>query len=231
MDSISSRYRRVGAWLWMATLIQIVGQAVVAAAWPEPYSITRNAISDLGVVTCGPFDENGAQVRWVCSPWHGVFNASMVVTGVFLAVGAVLMAGAFPRRRTGRAAMIMIVVAGVLVALVGVAPWDVYPAEHDFLATGQALVQWLAMILLAVACRPRGGRPRDGRHWLGLRIATVITLLVSVIGSVIFVAGLDGVVVPGVPWGIAERLGFDTLTVWGIVVGSVVLHDLRRHPV
>lgn len=216
---------RVGAWLWVATLVQIVGQAVAAFAWPQPYAITRNAISDLGVVACRPFDEDGAQVRWVCSPWHGVFNVSMVVTGVLLAVGAMLMVGAFPRRRTGRAAMMMMVVAGVLVALVGFAPWDVHPAEHDLLASGQALAQWLGMILLAIACRPR-----DGRHWRGLRIATVIMLVVSVVGSVIFVAGLDGVAVPGVPWGIAERLGFDTLTGWSILVGIVVLRDLRRRP-
>ncbi len=48
---------------------------------------------------------------------------------------------------------------GVLVAIAGLAPWDTHPDLHDAAATGQALTQWLAMVLL-VWPRDRHGSDR-----------------------------------------------------------------------
>jgi hypothetical membrane protein len=223
VSASAGRRVRIGALLWVATLVHVVGQVVAAAAWPDGYSLTRNAISDLGVTTCGTFSEDGAQPRAVCSPWHGVFNAATVLSGVLLAAGAVLLRDVFPRRRTGAAGMVAMVVCGLLVAGVGLAPWDVAPDAHDALALGQTLAQWVALVLVAVAAVPAAGRP-----WRTIRVACVLTLLVSVAGLAVFVAGAAGVTVPGVPWGMAERLAFDTLTAWGALLGLLLLTGGRR---
>ncbi|WP_374927988.1 DUF998 domain-containing protein [Kytococcus sedentarius] len=206
---------RWGAWLWVASSVLVLGQLVAAAAWPDGYSLARNAISDLGVTACGEFSEGGAQARPVCSPWHAVFNGSMVLTGVLTALGAAGLWGHWPGA-TGRLAMVLMGVAGMCMVAVGLAPWDVRPELHDIAALGTALAQWGAMLLLLVTTR----------GWV--RVFTAAALIVSVVGFVAFLAALDGAEVAALPFGVAERLGFDTLTLWTVVMGGVVLGSVRR---
>ena len=47
----------------MASAVIFPLQLLVALRWPQGYSVTHNAISDLGVVGCGQFSEQGQQVR------------------------------------------------------------------------------------------------------------------------------------------------------------------------
>ena len=201
---------RIGAALWVASAVLLPIQLVVAVQWPQGYSVTANAISDLGVTVCRLFTEGG-QPREVCSPGFAVFNIGMVVSGVLTALGAVLLHGRWSNR-SGRAGTILMAVVGVCVVVVGFAPWDLQPGLHDSAAAVQALAQWVAMILLAVSA---------GRGlFRGLTIATVI---ISVIGFAAFLLALDGAAIPGLSFGIAERLSFDTLTVWTVAVGVAVL--------
>ncbi|GAA3846017.1 hypothetical protein KACC15558_33110 [Brevibacterium ammoniilyticum] len=201
---------RIGAVLWVASAVLLPIQVIVALQWPQGYSVTANAISDLGVTVCGPFTEGG-QPREVCSPWNPVFNIGMVLSGALTALGAVLLHGRW-NSRSGRAGTILMAVVGLCVVIVGFAPWDLQPALHDSAALVQALAQWMAMILLAVAA---------GRGlFRGLTIASVI---VSVLGFAAFLLALDGTAIPGLSFGIAERLSFDTLTVWTAAVGIAVL--------
>ena len=50
---------RIGAVAWVATMLLCPVQLAVALRWPRGYSITGNAISDLGVTTCGEFFRAG----------------------------------------------------------------------------------------------------------------------------------------------------------------------------
>lgn len=198
---------RAGAAAWIASGVLIPVQLVVASQWPDGYSATSNAISDLGVTGCGQFSEHGQQVRDVCSPWHSIFNAGMVVSGALIAVGAVLLHGRW-EGRSGRGGTILMAAGGLLVAVVGFAPWDTQPDLHDSVALGGAVAQWGAMGLLAAAAGP--GRFR----WL-----TTVAAAVSVVGFVAFLTALEGAEVPGLGFGLAERLSFDTLTLWTVLVG------------
>ena len=66
----------------------------------EPYSRRTGCISDLGAVGCGIFDG-----RDVCSPLHLLMNASFVVQGLGMLVGALLLElGAAVRRCPARCA-------------------------------------------------------------------------------------------------------------------------------
>ncbi len=205
---------RIGAALWVASALLLPVQLIVALQWPDGYSVTRNAISDLGVTVCGPFTEGG-QVREVCSPWHVGFNAGMVVSGVLTALGAALLHGCWSSR-TGRVATLLMAVVGVCVVVVGFAPWDRQPALHDGAAAAQAFLQWAAMVLLAVAAG------RSAFRWL-----TIAAVAVSILGFAAFLLALDGAALPGLSFGIAERLSFDTLTVWTAAVGVAVLLGSR----
>ncbi len=210
---MARRYCGAAAWVLSAVLLPV--QWVVASRWPEGYSVVANAISDLGVTECGVFDEDGRQARRVCSPWHGLFSVAMVVSGTLVALGAVLLHGRWPGR-TGRAGTTLLMVAGALVVVVGLAPWDVRPELHDLAAVGQAVAQWLGMGLLAAAA--------GAGHF---RRITVATIAFSVLGFAAFVAGLEGADVPLVGFGGAERISFDTLTLWTAGAGAYVLARRR----
>lgn len=202
---------RVGCVAWILTGLLLPLQVLVAIAWPRGYSLTKNAISDLGVTSCGPYVDGSALVREICSPWHTAFNMGLVVTGILMIVGALLLHGRWDGV-AGRVGTVLMSVAGACVVVVGLTPWNLNPDLHDVAAITQALAQWLAMLLLA---RAAGS---------GLfRQLTVATVTVSVLGFFVFLSALEGVNIPFVGIGVAERLAFDTLTLWVAITGSAVL--------
>lgn len=205
-----NRYR-AGAVAWMASAVIFPVQLLVALRWPQGYSVARNAISDLGVVGCGQFSEQGQQVRDVCSPWHPLFNAGMAASGVLIMIGAILMYGWWDSR-SGRAGMILMALTGLLVSIVGLAPWDIYPGAHDSAAFGQAVAQWLAMGILAAAAGP--GRFRQ---------LTIVASVVSIVGFAAFLAALEGAEVPWLGLGGTERISFDTLSLWTALAGVALM--------
>lgn len=74
-DTATTR-QYIGAWAVLSVVQYFVAEAAVIEAWagPEPYDRRTGLISDLGAVNCGVFDG-----RHVCSPLHGLMNASFVV--------------------------------------------------------------------------------------------------------------------------------------------------------
>ncbi|RBP64774.1 putative membrane protein [Brevibacterium sanguinis] len=212
----SSSRERIGATLLVLSAILIPVQIVVAAAWPSGYSLTDHAISDLGVTTCGEFSEQGHRLRTVCSPLHPLFNAGMVLSGALILAGALLTVDHW-RSRLGGVGMAFLGLSGLGVVGAGLAPWDVSPDVHDLAALVQAAAQWVAMICVAVVAG------RCALRWL-----TIAALGLSLLGFVGFILAVDGLDIPLVGFGGAERLSFDTLTVWVAVLGVVILERTRR---
>lgn len=213
----------IGSWLWIASALQLLVQVVVANAWPDGYSISHNTISDLGVTTCGPYDPAGIQSRMVCSPHYEFFNASLIVMGALLVVGSVLLWDAWPRRRAGNAGLALVVLGGLGVAAVGLTPSDLLPALHGPAAFLQAAFQWLAMLVFAFAAPASAGA-----IWKAIRAVSLVLFVISILGFTLFLLGSDGAVVLGIEWGIAERIAFDTLTLWSAAIGVLLLRAFRR---
>ncbi|SDW00958.1 hypothetical protein SAMN04487912_101104 [Arthrobacter sp. cf158] len=78
----------IGGWAQLSVVQYFVAEAAVIEAWagPEPYSRATGYISDLGAVSCGVYED-----RAVCSPLHWLMNASFVVQGLGLILGAVFL--------------------------------------------------------------------------------------------------------------------------------------------
>jgi hypothetical membrane protein len=207
---------RWGALLWITGLLTFPAQILAAAQWPRGYSWVSNLISDLGVTTCGMFDSGTRVERYICSPAHLLVNGSFMVSGATLLIGAILLWSAWGRVRTGRVAMALLAGGGVLVILVGVFPWDLYPEAHDVVALAQAAAQWIGMILLAVA-----SRGSTAARWISA--VTTVSVLVSVLGFVFFVDAIGGGPSLALGVGFTERVAFDTLTLWSAAVGLMLL--------
>ncbi|GAA2131689.1 hypothetical protein GCM10009825_13420 [Arthrobacter humicola] len=81
----------VGALAKLSVLQYFVAESAVIGAWAgaDPYSRRTGYISDLGASACGDFSG-----RDVCSPAHVLMNASFVVQGLGMIVGALLLGSA-----------------------------------------------------------------------------------------------------------------------------------------
>jgi hypothetical membrane protein len=206
-----------GGICWVLTIVYLVAQPIVAAAWAHPpYDFGENSISDLGNTSCGQFITPRGHARDVCSPRHVLMNAAFVAGGVLTAAGAVLTWRWWPRRAVSMAGLGCIAMAGTGGVLVGFAPENVNLPVH---AAG-ALLQVpgaAGMVLVGIGSRGVIGRAR----WFSIvwgAVAVVACLLY--LGGANFLLGSGGM----------ERAAFDTLTAWTVVLGGLVLHHPGADP-
>jgi hypothetical membrane protein len=133
----SARAVLIGAVFWILTLEFFGGQGVAQAAWRTPYSLLTNSISDLGNTACGtwpPASVNlkslGLSATYICSPRHAVMNASFIVAGVLILLGAYLTRSQWPRRRLTSWGVALLMAAGVGKIIVGLVPENTVVLLH-----------------------------------------------------------------------------------------------------
>jgi len=112
-----NRHPLIGPVFWLLSVQYFITQIVVAAAWQAPFSLMRNAISDLGSTVCGPFHD-----RIVCSPMHDLMNASFIVLGITMVIGSFLIPGEFRKNIRSRIGFYGMGLAGIGTVLVGIFP-------------------------------------------------------------------------------------------------------------
>ncbi len=208
---------RHGAILWIVgVLIFIVGMIVTQLGYTGTgdgwahYSLTGNYISDLGAAHCSVthFAVYPPGGIYVCSPWHDVFNVSIVLMGILLILGVVLIRTAFPARGTRTLGLAMLAIAGFGAIGVGLSPEDVNLTVHTLSAAVAFIIGNLALIVLAFAMF------RDTR-WDGYRAYTLLSGLVGLIAFILFYVKIWGAL--GV--GGMERLIVAPLLLWALLVG------------
>lgn len=188
----------VGAAAWTLTVAFFVVQVVAQARFAPAFDPVTNLISDLGNTACRPA---------LCSPLHGIVNATFVVVGALHWLGAIATLEAWPRRRWGGAGRSLLALAGVGLILAGLAPENERAAAHANGALLGLICLNLAMIVLGgsiVSARTRLGELAVGSGVVGL------------VGFVLFLSG-------AVPRGIAERVADYPSAAMVVVFGVVVL--------
>ncbi len=177
-------HRRVhhGAILWIVGVVEFfVGMLVTQIGWDlkpgnPTYSLAHNYISDFGAVNCGPLAG-----RYVCSPWHLVFDISIVVMGILLILGTFLLVSAFPPRATRTVGLALLIIGGLGSIGVGLSPEDVNLTVHTLSALAAFLASNVALVVLGIAMF------RDTR-WTGYRGFTVLCGLVGFVALLLFIA-------------------------------------------
>lgn len=204
----------VGAVAWLVGTLQfLVAMAVTQAGWTAgTYSLTQNYISDLGAVTCGTFGGSP-----VCSPWHAVFNTSIVILGLLLIVGVLLLRPYLPEGRDCGAGMILLVAGGIGAMGVGFSPEDVNLTIHSISAAIAFAGTNVALILLGSAWRRATGSRRYGLY-------SIASGGLGLIALALFGLGLYG------PLGVGgmERLIVAPVLLWALVIPLWMLVGARR---
>lgn len=200
--------------LWIVGVLQfLVGMGVTQLGWTTSYSLTQNYISDLGAVYCGQYAG-----RYICSPWHEVFNISIILLGLLLIFGTLLVTTAFPPRGSRRIGLGLLVLSGIGAIGVGVFPEDVNLTAHYISAFIAFAASNLALIVLAFVML------RDTR-WSGYRFFTVLCGLVGLATLILF--GLKAWQWGGFfgDWGVGgiERTIVAPVLLWAVVVAAHLL--------
>jgi hypothetical membrane protein len=198
---------RHGAILWFVGVLQfIVAMIVTQLGWNSSapygaYSLQNNYISDLGAVYCGLYSG-----REICSPWHDVFNVSIVLMGVLLILGTLLIRTGFPARASRSLGLGLLMIAGVGAIGVGLSPEDVDLTVHSISALLAFLFGNLALIVLGIAMF------RDTR-WDGFRAFSLFCGLIGLIALGLFLGKAYG------PLGVGgmERLIVAPVLLWALV--------------
>ncbi|MGW7256903.1 DUF998 domain-containing protein [Streptomyces sp. NPDC054834] len=138
---------RIGYIAWAAGVAQFfVTQVIVQSAWTRPYSWARNNISDLGNAHCAMQSE--PEPRYICSPEHGLMNASFIALGTLVVVGVVFAGALWRRGVTAIVSRCLLVCAGVGFVMAGLAPADVHENQH---VLGALLIMAMGNIGLVLA--------------------------------------------------------------------------------
>lgn len=119
---------RVAALLWLFSAQFFLAQAIVQSAWSTPFSLTQNFISDLGNTVCAAYPA-GSEM-YVCSPWHLWMNASFILFGLTIPLGAGFAREAFRPGLLRTAALVLLAIAGPGYIAVGLVPENVNITPH-----------------------------------------------------------------------------------------------------
>ena len=211
MPSSNRAATRTGAIAWLLAIQFFVTQVVVATAWPRPFSLRFDYISDLGNTVCGMYPAGSTHL--VCSPWHLAMNLSFMVLGVTMVIGAWLTREAFPPGWVRTLARVLFALAGLGVLVVGIYPENTDNARHVLGAGFNFVAGNIAMIVFGLALAQRPAEPR------ALMIFSLVSGTLGFVATLLFVSGQY----LGIGLGGMERVAAYPMTVWQIVAGGALL--------
>ena len=120
--------RPLAALLWLSSVQFFLAQAIVQSAWSTPFSLKQNFISDLGNTACASYPAGSD--NYVCSPWHVGMNASFVLFGLTIALGAGFARDVLRPGLLRTVALVLLVLAGPGYIAVGLLPENVNIIPH-----------------------------------------------------------------------------------------------------
>jgi hypothetical membrane protein len=208
---------RVGAVMWIAGPVQyLIALLAAQAAWRTPYSWMVNPLSDLGAVHCRHTGSGYPLPRYVCSPLHGVVNASVIALGVLLAGGVLLTASCRGSGVASRGARILLIAAAAGSVMVGLVPEDVNLSLHVLGAFVGIVVGNCGFVLAGLIKRSSPlGKLRPVTLPLSILAMTAAVLLFT-----------DGI--PAGDFGGVERLAVFPLRCWMVIAGIFLLRDIAQ---
>jgi hypothetical membrane protein len=196
----TDRYPLIGPIMWVLSIQYFLVQIIVGERWAIPYSITQNTISDLGNTNCGQYSG-----RYICSPLHSLMNASFIMLGTFMAVGALFIYQEFRETKLALLGFSFMLLAGLGTLMVGLFPENTTLHLHTIGAFFPFLLGNLGILILGIAL----DLPRI------LHTYTIITAVVALTGLVFFLTNHY----LGLGIGGMERITLYPQTLWLIFFG------------
>jgi hypothetical membrane protein len=206
IKTFTDRYPFVGPAIWILCIQYFITQIVVGRAWSIHYSLAHNTISDLGNTACGLYGG-----RFVCSPLHGLMNASFIMLGITMATGSFLIYQEFKENRASLVSFSFMAAAGVGTLMVGLFPENTSSVLHTIGAGLPFFIGNLSLLILGL----------DLRVPIALKVYTLLSGLISLIALVLFVTNHN----LGLGTGGMERIVAYPQTIWLIIFGIYISYN------
>ena len=211
VKTFTDKFPFVGPAFWVVSVQYYIIQAVAAASWQTHFSLSQNVISDLGNTACSNYSG-----RYVCSPLHGLMNASFIILGITMIIGSVLIYQEFKESQSSWVGFSFMGLAGLGTLLVGLFPENTIASLHFIGALLPFLIGNIGLIVLGLVLE----MPKT------LRVYTLISGITSLIALVLFLTNNY----IGLGQGGMERLTAYPQTMWLIIFGLYIStnHVLER---
>jgi len=187
---------KFGLLSWMALLVYFPAEMLIISRTTKPYSIMNQAMSDLGVLSCGS-DTYPLAVYEICSPMAHEMNIIFILAGMLIATGAVLLHRFWGNSRWTVSATILFVIYGIGYTLSGVYPADVNFWAHTLPSLPTMFVHFPAMYFISKAIKDK---------WPGLSRFTLICMMISALSLILIIIGF--------PAGLMQRLVYFSAWFW-----------------
>jgi hypothetical membrane protein len=197
----TDKFPLLGPAVWILSVQYFAAQLIAAASWSPAYDWARNLISDLGNTACGAYGD-----RLVCSPQHGLMNASFIMLGLTMALGSLLIYTEFKRSWASFLGFSLMALAGLGTILVGAFPENVNGWLHGLGALLALGVGNIALVVLALAIK-------QARR--SFRTYTFISGVVSLVALGLFLIHIN----LGLGQGTIERIVSYPQTGWLVLFG------------
>ncbi|MCM2420595.1 DUF998 domain-containing protein [Streptomyces sp. RKAG293] len=199
---------RAGAVAWIVGAAQFfLIHLIVQLSWKNPsYSWSRNNVSDLGNLRCGPWGDNK---RYVCSPLHNLMNVGIALEGLLLLTGLIVIGSLWERRL---AQGLLCVAAGAWI-MVGFVPAD---SNENLHVLGALLVTVFGNLGLILHGWRHQRRPD--------RVLALCLGLAGLLATFLFFAQIY----LGLGMGGMERFAVFGMQAWTFVTGCLLLRTGSR---
>ncbi|WP_255350395.1 DUF998 domain-containing protein [Lysinibacillus sp. ZYM-1] len=166
----------------------------------EPYNIMQQAMSDLGVTSCGKYTYSIAPHE-ICSPYHFWMNVLFIVNGLTFSVGVLYLSQYLERNliQTLGTVFILIFALGNIVS--GFIPADVHLFWHSILSQIGMITALFGLWIYAKSLT-------KGKPWTYLNLFVLIFLLILIVLLFFF----------PLPAGLLQRLFYAVIFLWGTVL-------------
>lgn len=209
IKTFTDKYPFVGPAFWIASIQYFIIQSIVALDWATPYSIFHNTISDLGNTACGAYGG-----RIVCSPLHGLMNASFLMLGITMISGSLLIYREFTETTNSALGFSFMAAAGFGTLLVGLFPENTISSLHVLGATLPFSIGNVGLLVMgSVLDIPQA-----------LRVFTLFSGMLSLLAFGLFTAHMY----LGLGVGGMERIVAYPQTIWLIVFGMYISNNRIR---
>ena len=192
--------KKIGIICWVVTILYFVIEPIFIMTSLVPYNSMQQAMSDLGVTSCGKYTYSIAPHE-ICSPYHFWMNALFIVNGLTFSVGVLYLSQYLERNwiHTLGTVFILIFTLGNIVS--GFIPADVHLFWHSILSQ-------IGMITVLFGLWIYAKSLTKGKRWTYLNLFGLIFLLILIVLLFFF----------PLPAGLLQRLFYAVIFLWGTVL-------------
>lgn len=192
--------KKIGIISWVVTILYFVIEPIFIMTSLVPYNIMQQAMSDLGVTSCGKYTYSIAPHE-ICSPYHFWMNVLFIVNGLTFSVGVLYLSQYLERNLIHKLGTVFILIFALGNIVSGFIPADVHLFWHSILSQ-------IGMITVLFGLWIYAKSLTKGKRWTYLNLFVLIFILILIVLLFFF----------PLPAGLLQRLFYAVIFLWGTVL-------------